>query len=163
MNQAQKLTPPALGTYWQGQGGIYVGDVRGENGAPNYHLILPTDPAARIAEIAWGPYGTEIEGARSMRDGFANTAAMAAAGLELATRIQAIEIEGHNDFYLPALLETSLCNLNGGEDLDQDYWHWTSTQCSAHSAWVTGFEDGFQGPSTKGYEFSAQAVRRLII
>lgn len=152
---------PALGQFWEGQGGVRVGEVRGENGQPNYQLILPIDPRATVVG-EWGKYGQDVPGAQSIRDGLANTLAMVEAGSPIAQLIIDLEIDGHRDLYLAAPLEYSLCNLNAGEHLDKTRWHWTSTQYSPGRAWKQGFGHGNQYINGKNDEFAWRAVRRVI-
>jgi hypothetical protein len=152
---------PALGQFWEGQGGIRIGEVRGENGQPDYQLILPTDPRAVLRGI-WGERGIRVVGADGLRDGYANTVAMAAAGSALAQNILQLEIDGHSDFYLMARHEARLAYLNAPEQFDTAEWYWTSTQDGPYGAWVQDYEDGTQYYHYKLNERQARAVRRVI-
>lgn len=155
------ITPPRIGRPWPGQGGIYAGIIAGRDGAPDYHLIAA--PAEHdLVDVAWGAYGKKIKGAGSYHDGRANTAAMVAAGLELAQRITAIEVDGHADFYLPSQAEIHLMAANLKEQMEPT-WFWTSTQFSANYAWLQDFHDGIQFNGSKDYEGRARAVRRLVL
>lgn len=56
MNAVVPLAVPALGAEWKEQGGVYAGVVRGENGAPDYHLIVGPEapaPAKWKAAVEW--------------------------------------------------------------------------------------------------------------
>lgn len=153
---------PGIAEYWEGQGGIYVGLMRGENGNPDYHLIVPTAEAAFIEDIKWGAVGTEVTGAANQYDGKANTDALVKhGGCPAAEWAAGLHIEGHSDFYLPSRRELALCFANV-PDLFKRQWHWSSTQFSALNAWLQHFGGGGQGNYRKGYEFSARAVRRFI-
>lgn len=68
---------PALGDYWEEQGGIYVGYARG-HGIPDYPLIVAAGDEGQQAELEWGGRGEEEPGATSEWDGKANTAALVA-------------------------------------------------------------------------------------
>ena len=136
--------------------------MRGENGNPDYHLVVPTDAAAFIEEIKWGKSGTEINGALHQFDGKANTDALVKhGGCPAAEWAAGLSIDGHNDFYLPARRELALCYANV-PDLFKRQWHWSSTQCSANNAWLQYFVVGDQYNGRKGNEYSARAVRRFI-
>lgn len=167
MEQAQRITSqgfviPALGEFWEGQGGVYAGEVRGENGKPNYHLIRVTDPAAKIRG-AWGRRGQNVSGANSFRDGAANTLAMLEAECPIALAVSRLEVEGHRDLYIGAPFEYALCNLNARDEADEAGWFWTSTQFSPTSAWYQYFVDGYQDSNVKGFEGAVRPVRRLPI
>jgi len=152
--------PPMLGKPWPGQGGTYAGLIRGEDA--DYHLVVATDEAGKL-KGKWGSYGTKITGADSKTDGFANTQAMADAGSELAKAVQAVEIEGHKDFYLPSLGELSLIHANAPDGFDKE-WHWSSTQYSDTSAWVQTFSAGDVNYGYGKYgELRARAVRRIKV
>lgn len=93
---APAFTLPEIG---QAYGGGFFSGVTVQDGK-RYMLIT----AGREHELEgeWGEYGTKIEGADSFTDGRANTAAMAAAGSELAQQVLALSIGGHNDWAIPA-------------------------------------------------------------
>ena len=159
---ASNDTPPRIGEYWHGQGGIYAGIMRGEEGMPDRHLIVPTDTAAEFASVEWGKHGTEITSCEWTRYGMRNTAAMESAGLELAKKIRALQFEGHSDFYLPARHELRLCWLNVPE-LFSKAWYWSSTQYSAHYAFSQLFDCGDQVNTDKTNELRARAVRSIQV
>lgn len=51
-----------LGKLWPGQGGVYAGLVRGEDGKPNYHLIVAAASEADTTcfkDLEFGSYGKE--------------------------------------------------------------------------------------------------------
>jgi len=154
---------PAIGQFWPGQGGIYAGLMRGHDGNPDYHLIVPTDPRGFVREIAWGSQGKEEAGACSDFDGQANTTALAKSKHDhpAAEWADALDIEGHADFYLPSRRELRLCWVNVPELFDEG-WYWSSTQHSALYAWNQGFGDGGQGISDKDTALRARAVRRFV-
>jgi Protein of unknown function (DUF1566) len=160
-------TPPRIGAEWPGQGGIYAGVLRGENGAPDYHLIIATDPAGAIDSIAWGGAGKNEPGALSNLDGMANTEALACSrhSHPAAEWTRSLTIDGHSDYYLPARHELRLSYLNAPELFETDAWYWSSTQGAAISdyAWMQDFSDGSQNYRLKSSEYRARAVRRLII
>jgi len=125
-------TPPAIGQPWPGQGGVYAGITRGEDGQPDAHLVLcPTLPGKHMA---W------------------------AAALDWA---KAVENEGHTDYHVPTRSESALLYANLRDQLDQDNWHWTSTQYSAYDAFYQHFYDGDQYNNVKKFEAQVRAVRRF--
>lgn len=157
---AANTAAPALGTYWEGQGGVYAGVMRGEDGKPDYHLIVASRD---VGNLEWGSYGTEVGGAGSASDGAANTLAL----LEdedhpAASACADYEEDGHGDFYLPARRELQVAEANVSELFAKE-WHWSSTQRSAYLAFDMGFGDGVQGCSGKSNELRVRPVRRLPI
>lgn len=154
---------PNIGDFWPGQGGINAGLMRGENGSPDYFLIVPTDPTAYCESITWGGRGKEEPESCSTFDGLANTRALAASKQShpAAEWAATLTIDGHSDFYLPARRELRLCWVNVPE-LFVDGWHWSSTQCSAYGAWCQDFGDGDQYSIDKVSELRARAVRRFV-
>lgn len=154
---------PRVGEYWHGEGGIRIAEMPGQNGQPDYHLILPIHPDAELGELAFGSYGKKIEGADSEWDGLANTRALVEAGNHpAAERCAGLIIEGHNDLYLPADREAAACYAIARERF-QKRWHWMSTQRSASYAVIQGFDDGGQVYGTKDGSCYVRPVRRLII
>ncbi|MDH0894256.1 MULTISPECIES: DUF1566 domain-containing protein [unclassified Pseudomonas] len=144
LTASEYLIPPAIGQHWEGQGGTYVGVIRGENGAPDYHLIAPKH--AQIDSIVYGSAGHRIEGANHRRDGLANTRALLASGVEHPAAKWASEqqAEGHADLYLPSQAEAFLCWANIPEQFENKGWWLTSTQNGPNYAWIQYFVDGHQ-------------------
>jgi len=65
------------------------------------------------------------------------------------------------DTHLPTRFESALLYAHLRDQLDTDYWHWTSTQFSAAYAWTQLFYTGSQYYDIKSYEARARAVRRF--
>lgn len=153
---------PNIGEYWPGQGGVYAGMMRGQDGQPDYHLIVPTDPVANVQEIAWGGYDHDEPDAKSDFDGLANTRSLCESERDhpAAKWAAGLVIDGHADFYLPARRELSLCYANVPELFDKE-WHWSSTQYSRDLAYGQTFEAGTQTNGDKYDTLRARAVRRL--
>ncbi len=152
---------PALGSYWLEQGGYNAGLVRGEDGAPDYYLIVPA--LTEQLRAAWSSYGEEVEGASSASDGLANTRALLADSNEHPAAKLASEFtaDGHNDFYLPARRELQLAEANVPELFEKAY-HWSSSQRSANNACSMAFEGGWLYSVHKLNEFLVRPVRRFI-
>ncbi|ALY46406.2 TPA: DUF1566 domain-containing protein [Pseudomonas aeruginosa] len=150
---------PAIGAEWPGQGGIYAGLMRGHDGHPDYHLIVAS--AESGGELQWGGYGSKSS-ATSKWDGLANTKALVEEGGHPAAEFAAsVTISGHKDFYLPAQAELMLAWANLPEVFAEG-WHWSSTQYSADSAFVTLFSDGHTHDYGKYHDFRVRPVRRLL-
>lgn len=152
---------PALGSHWPEQGGYNAGMVRGEDGSPDYYLIVPA--LTEQLRAAWGGYGEEVEGASSASDGLANTRALLANSNEHPAAKLASEFaaDGHNDFYLPARRELQLAEANVPELFEKAY-HWSSSQRSACDAYCMVFEGGWLNGFRKDLEFLVRPVRRFI-
>ena len=151
------LTPPAIGEYWPGQGGIYGGLRLYPEGL--CHVIFSeTD----VGKHAFGDHGNEVEGTNQV-DGRTNTtlliaregkhpAAIAAAGYTAG---------GHSDFYLPAAGELS----HGYQYLPQVFekeWYVSSSQRSAYGAFIMYFDGGYQDIIVKNGELRVRPVRRFL-
>lgn len=154
---------PAIGEYWPGEGGVNGGLFPG--GDKPYYLIVPTGSDAE-ATHKWGGYGEELSGASCAWDGKANTAYLANSNREhdhpAAQFCANFERDGHRDFYLMARREASFLEITMPEVFTQAY-HWTSTQRSADSAFIMGFEDGWLSYNAKLDERLARPVRRKFI
>ena len=153
--------PPAPGAFWPAQGGTYAGLIAGRDGKPGYHLIVAPADQGEFTGVTWGSRGKDIPGADSYHDGQANTAAMAAAGNELAQRVVALTINGHSDWHLPSQGEAHLQAANLKDEFNQNDFYWTSTRYSAYGAWGQYFGDGLQLIRFKDAGGRARAVRRL--
>lgn len=158
------FAPPTIGQHWHGQGGVYAGLVRGTDGTPDYHLIVPTDPAGQLEEIEWGGYGQNEPGATSDRDGLANTRSLFDSEHDhpAAQWATDLEIDGFRDWYLPARHELRLCYLNVPELFSTDGWYSSSTQYSPYGAWIQDFDAGSQDTGLKDGTRRAVAVRRIV-
>jgi hypothetical protein len=162
MAPAKQIGPklPRIGAAWAGQGGKFVGLIRGENGQPDYGLVVPTDKSASI-KGSYGPYD-RLKGAESEYDGMANTRAMAAAGSAIAKQARALNIDGYTDFYIGSHQESRLAYLNAPRLFGAGY-HWTSTQSRANDAyaWAQYFDDGNQLSYHKGNKLPVVVLRRV--
>lgn len=161
MSETLQLVAPRVGTYWEGQGGVYVGVMPGIDGSRDYHLIVSTEEGT---SLEWGAYSKRIEGADSKRDGAANTLALLGSGGTHPAAAWASKYtkDGHTDFYLPAQRELNLCYATCAEQFAKG-WYWSSTQYSAYYAWFQYFYDGYQYYAGKDSTGRARAVRRLFI
>jgi hypothetical protein len=159
---------PKLGERWDEQGGVNAAIMRGRDGHPDYHLIVPDVQEFSVAGVTFGSYGKEVPGARSDWDGLANFNALiesvnagnshpaAQEIFEMRTRSQ------FKDLYLPARHEARACYLNVPELFPKEWCH-TSTEYSALSAYAQYFYDGYQYYYTKDSEARAFAVRRVLV
>jgi hypothetical protein len=167
MTTQPQLTLPPINHYWKEAGGIYIGEMLGENGGPNYQLILPTDPRADLGNRVWGERGKIIKDCHHVRDGRANTQAMARAKNELAEailelKLAEVELEKYlSELYLASQAEAYYCWAVAADQFEK-CWHWTSTQYSAHSAWPQNFDDGTQDVINEDYSARVRLVRRFI-
>ncbi len=125
---------PAVGTEWPGMGGIFAGLVRGQNGGPDYLLIL-------------GPEADrELEWQQAM------------------DWASAVQDQGHTDYVLPTRYEQAVLYGNTCDQFKRDwYWSCEQHAESADYAWYQNFGYGYQTFIRKDDEFRARAVRRLII
>lgn len=144
-----------IGEYLSGQGGIYVGDIRGNDGV-TYGLITPRDED--IGRAKWGPNGKRD---LSDWDGLTNTSILRdeCPAARLASDYEA---DGHVDFYLPARRELIVAQANVPHLFGKDSWYWTSTPYDELSAWAVAFEDGDVFVSTRSLECRVRPFRRFI-
>ncbi|MEG0921314.1 MAG: DUF1566 domain-containing protein [Comamonas sp.] len=159
------ITLPVFGSVIEGQGGRLGAIMRGAaaDGSQDYALIVPDAEGAEIESIVWSKDWVKIKGADSKTDGTANTAAMAAADLELGKRIATLNLHDHQDWYLPAMAELQALHANVPELFSKDSWYWSSTQYSRNGAWVQGFEYGYSTSygDVKGFKLRARPVRKI--
>ena len=98
MSEALAKTTTALVIGAAMEGGYFAGVI---NVAGTHYGLVLSPNAGDLDPLPWGEFGQDI-GASSCCDGMANTVAMAEAGSELAKAIQNLEINGFDDWYLPA-------------------------------------------------------------
>jgi hypothetical protein len=135
--------------------------------AKPYLLIGAPRKEGEFENVIWHDKYEVVQGALSAWDGLANTEAMVQAGSELAQKIRALRIGGHDDWYLLSRgegLVAHTCGLTGPQAFPKK-WHWTSTQDAANGnyAWIQSFSDGDQLNDPKDFRNLARAVRRLPI
>ncbi|WP_024647771.1 DUF1566 domain-containing protein [Pseudomonas syringae] len=155
---------PAIGEYWPGQGGVNAGLMRGENGTPDYWLIVPTDESVKGNKLAFGGYKVDEPESASRRDGLANTLHLVEGSdteHPAAQWCDGLTVEGHNDLYLPAIDELALCRANVPELFEKE-WHWSSSQRSANGAFIQTFAGGVQSTGGKDDALRVRPVRRFI-
>jgi hypothetical protein len=159
-----QITVPRVGDVWPGQGGIYAGIVRPDDGSAPYHLIVASGGEGETTDIAWGGEGESEPGAESKWNGKANTLALVESEHEhpAAEWAAGLKLGGHNDWYLPSQRELMLCYVNVAEIFEK-VWHWSSSQCSSTYAWGQYFGNGYTGDDTKGNEARARAVRSVVV
>jgi hypothetical protein len=130
----ESLVVPEIGQPWPDQGGIYAGIARDDDGTPQHHLILcPAVPAKRLTWKAAKAWVAELVH------------------------------EGHTDFALPTRRQSALLYATLYDQVEADWWYWTSSEYSERSAWIQDFFNGSQDDNVKSYEARARAVRRLPI
>lgn len=153
---APKLTPPAIGEYWPGQGGIYGGLRQYPEGL--CHVIFAAQDAGNHA---YGEHGTEAA-AISRHDGKLNTDILIAeGGHPAAEAARAYTADGNSDFYLPAIAELSHAWANIPEHFETE-WYWSSSQRSASGAFFMHFGGGYQHYDGKYLELRVRPVRRFL-
>ncbi|MXN31016.1 DUF1566 domain-containing protein [Delftia sp. CH05] len=146
---------PAIGEYWEGQGGHYAGDFRGSDGSVCGLIVAPGEDVGRAA---WGP---TCERELSDWDGLANTARLRneCPAAKLAVGFESDE---HSDFYLPARRELQLAAANVPHLFGKESWYWSSTTLSGDYAWAVDFECGRADNIRRRYEFRVRPFRRFI-
>lgn len=145
---------PKIGEYLAGQGGIYVGDILGDDGIL-YGLVAGSEQD--IGRAKWGPDGKHE---LSDWDGLTNTnhLRVICPAAKLAANYEA---DGHVDFYLPARREMLVAMANVPGLFSTETWYWTSTPYGPHYAWAVGFEYGSVGVDGRDYEFRVRPFRRF--
>lgn len=151
------LTPPAIGDYWPGQGGLYGGLRHYPEGL--CHIIFA---AKDVGRHSYGEHGTNVE-AISNIDGRENTAILVNrdGSHPAADAAYGYTCDGHNDFYLPSSGELHHGYLYLPESFEKD-WYISSTQRSAHYAYLMDFVDGWLDYGGKSDERLARPVRRIL-
>jgi hypothetical protein len=145
--------------------GIVAGDTMPDGTRlPDRHLIVATATTGEIRGLEWGGEGADEPGAKSWNDGQANTRALQASQHDhpAAQACAQVEIDGHRDWYLPALGELKLCFVNGREHFDLDAWYWSSTQYSRDGACTQDFDDGGTNASLKSWSGGVVRLVRSI-
>lgn len=97
---------PAYGT--EIEGGFFAGVVQIDG--QQYGVVVAPKTEGEMRGT-WGERGKDID-AKHLADGAANTKAMAEAGSEIGKWAQGLDINGHQDWYIPARDELELIYRN---------------------------------------------------
>ncbi|PWB34625.1 hypothetical protein DCO48_05635 [Pseudomonas sp. SDI] len=158
VQQKQQLTPPAIGEYWLGQGGIYAGRREYPEG-----LCYVIFASADVGRHAYGGYGVDSATTDHI-DGRTNTATLVQEedSRPAAEVSDTFSADGLDDFYLPAIGELS----HGWQripGLFVNEWYLSSSQQSANSAFTLHMAEGQQYYRGKSGEYRVHPVRRLLV
>lgn len=106
-------TPPAIGAYWDGQGGYYAGKIS-LSGVTYALVVAPKATGQSATTLQWNGDIASTAGTLSLVDGAANTAAALASGRShpAAEYCAALVIDGFDDWYLPARSELEVVYRN---------------------------------------------------
>lgn len=146
-----------IGEYLPGQGGIYAGDILGDDGVV-YGLVASAEDLSGV--YAWGPEDGERKA--SDWDGLVNTNSLLRhdKAHAAARAAKAYGADGHADFYLPAKREMQIIAANLPH-LFQPKPYWTSSPYGSNDAWAVRFEDGGVSHWGRRGEFRVRPVRRF--
>lgn len=166
---------PAIGAPFEG--GFYAGNFFGADGTP--YALIAAPKAEGESECIFKARRTTDKGARSLRDGFANSEAMNDDNHPAARFCRALAIGGFDDWYLPSRHEAALLAENlmpgkgyvpeqtvadafkeGGSQAFSRTLYWTSTEFSRGYAWVQTFGYGLQRDYAKDWSRRVRAVRK---
>lgn len=153
-----RLARPALiGAELPGQGGVYAGDILGDDGVV-YGLVVASEDLD--GTYAWGP--EDGEHTASTWDGLVNTNDLLRHDKThaAARAAKAYSADGHADFYLPAKRELQIIAANLPH-LFQPKPYWTSTPYGSTRAWAVSFEYGAVYYWPRRNEFRVRPVRRF--
>ena len=151
-------TLPKIGEHWEGQGGIFAGNFRADDGTV-YGLIVADCGTAK--DIGRARHCENGERDLSQWDGLDNTNRLKN-GCPAAQIASQYSKDGHDDFYLPARRELQLACANVPHLFDPEDWYWSSTPYGEHTAWAVDFEGGYTRRNTRSSEFRVRPFRRFI-
>ena len=145
-------------------------------------IVSPKAEGESRVELAWKTKATASKGARSLRDGLANSEAMNTKSHPAAHFCRGLTIGGFDDWYLPSRHEAALMAetlmpgagyvpeqtaaeafREGGTEAFRRLWYWTSTEFGSGSAWLQGFGYGYQLSYPKNSSYWVRAVRKCLI
>jgi len=154
---AQPVHQAKIGEYLPGQGGIYAGDILGDDGTV-YGLVVSSEDLD--GTYAWGPEDDERQA--SDWDGLVNTNTLLRQDKthSAARAAKAYGADGHADFYLPAKRELQIIAANLPH-LFQPKPYWTSTPYGSYFAWAVFFELGSVNDWARSSGFRVRPVRRF--
>lgn len=124
MNAITKPEAPLIQPGQPMDGGFYAGTIVDRTDGHTYAIIVAPKLEGELAtKAAWGEYGKLIENCRSFWHGLPNTEAMATAGSDIAKWARGLNINGFQDWYIPARDELELIyrNLKATTDENWEY------------------------------------------
>jgi hypothetical protein len=149
-----KSSSPRIGEYLTTEGGIYAGDILGDDKVL-YGLVISEE-----IEIGTAIFGHEHNGDLSQWNGLSNTNTLL--GKSPAADLAAnYERNGHCDFYLPARRELMIALANVPQLFNPKDYYWSSTPRGNDCAWAVYFEGGIVRNNTRGNEFRVRPFRRF--
>ena len=176
MTHMTTTAAPAIGEAFGGGffGGIFLLD-----GEVFALVVSPKAEGESQIELAWKTKPTASKGARSLRDGFANSEAINTKSHPAAKFCRDLTIGGFDDWYLPSRHEAALMAetlmpgdgyvpeqtlaeafQDGGPEALRRSWYWTSTEFGSGSAWLQYFNYGDQDNYLKRSRYWVRAVRK---
>ena len=145
------------------------------------HALIVSPKAEGETRAPFKDHNSTTEGARSLRDGMANSQAMIDGHHPAAAFCHDLKIGGFDDWYLPSRHEMALLAENlmpgagyvpeqtaaeafkvGGAEAFERNWYLTSTEFSAGYVWVQTFSSGYQtNGDVKDWSGLVRAVRKV--
>ncbi|PMS20851.1 DUF1566 domain-containing protein [Trinickia dabaoshanensis] len=164
-NGVRLADAPALGEYWQGQGGLYAGVLPDYEGHEPRVLIVGEHEAV---DLVWGGAGNVEGGARDKGDGRSNTRDLVnchqlAHAHDAARFASGYERDGHKDFYLPSRQELDVMYQTIRDTFEETAWYWSSTEQSRLLAWGRNFGGAHIESNFKDMPARALAVRTVPV
>lgn len=150
-----KDSRPRIGDYLATQGGVYVGDILGDDKVL-YGLIIGEE-----IEIGTAEFGYAYKGDLSQWDGLSNTNALRGKS-PAADQAANYERNGHCDFYLPARRELMVALANVPHLFNSKGYYWSSTTRGNDYAWAVGVENGYVVYNYRHNEFRVRPFRSFI-
>lgn len=149
-----KSSSPRIGEYLTTQGGVYIGDMLGDDKVL-YGLIISEE-----IDIGMAEFGYEFKGDLSQWDGLSNTNSLR--GKSPAADLAAnYERNGHCDFYLPARRELMIALANVPHLFNPKDYYWSSTTRGNDYAWAVDVENGSVRNGFRDNEFRVRPFRRF--
>ena len=174
MTKHDNPVPDIIGTPFGG--GFYGGDFLLDG---KLYALIVAPKAEGETTAQFKTRNTATKGARSLRDGLANSEAMNEKAHPAAKFCRDLRVGGFTDWHLPSRHEAALLAENlmpgegcvpeqttaeafqeGGAEAFGRAWYWTSTEFAAGSAWCQGFDFGIQGNVDKDWSARVRAVRK---
>jgi hypothetical protein len=110
MNAQVSTNPMAIAIGAALAGGFFAGLIN--IGGEQFGIVVAPKEDGERTNVKWSDSYDDVEGARSLNDGFANTEAMLAAESDLAKWARGLRIGGFDDWYLPSQDEIEVIYRN---------------------------------------------------